>query len=325
MNEGTHSAARTLRDHLAGRRDEMVALLVELARAESPSREPAAQEQPLKLLRSALEDRGFRVRRIPGRATGGHLLAIPASRTAQRTGKQRASVQLLLGHCDTVWPLGTLRNMPVEQRDGKLYGPGVYDMKAGLVQAIFAIDALRRTGVVVPIVPIMFVNSDEEIGSPESTPHIRRLARAAERVFVVEPSLGPTGQLKTARKGVGRYTIRVTGRAAHAGLDPGQGISAILELSHVVQALFALNDAQRGISVNVGTIDGGLRPNVVAPEARAEADVRVLTQEDAERMHSAIQAIEPSMAGTHLEITGCVGRPPLERTPANRQLWEAAR
>lgn len=315
----TLQAARRLRDHLAAQQTEMVSLLSALARAESPSHDPQAQNEVLALLEGALRDRGFRIRRIPGRQTGGHLLAVPATRS------KGTPTQLLLGHCDTVWPLGTLATMPVENRDGKLFGPGVYDMKAGLVQAIFATGALNELGIAAEVAPVLLINSDEEIGSHESTPHIKRLSRIAERAFVMEPSLGPSGQLKTARKGVGRFTVEVVGKAAHAGLDPGQGVSAILELSHVVQSLFALNDPEQGVTVNVGTIDGGLRPNVVAPEAKAEADVRVLTHEDARRIETAIHGLQPSIPGTELRISGHIGRPPLERTPRNRQLWDVAR
>ena len=159
------------------------------------------------------------------------------------------------------------------------------------------------------VTPIVFANSDEEIGSRESTRHISRLAAAMNRVFVLEPSLGPDGRLKTARKGIGRFTIKVKGRAAHAGLDPEQGASAILELSHAVQALFALNDPDRGVTVNVGTIKGGLRPIVIALESTAVIDVRVQTQEDTERIEKAIHALEPSVSGTTLDIDGRIGRP----------------
>jgi len=131
--------------------------------------------------------------------------------------------------------------------------------------------------------------------------------------------------LKTARKGVGRYTVAVKGKAAHAGLDPEGGASAILELSHVIQALFALNDPERGITVNVGTIDGGLRPNVIAPESRAVVDVRVATQTDAEWVDQEIKSLEPTAAGTSLEIEGSIGRPALEATPRNQALWMQAR
>jgi glutamate carboxypeptidase len=145
-----------------------------------------------------------------------------------------------------------------------------------------------------------------------------------DRVFVLEPSLGPAGKFKTARKGVGRFTVTVRGEAAHAGLDPGAGASAILELSHVIQALFALNDFDSGVTVNVGTIDGGLRPNVIAPESQAVIDVRVPTKADAKRVEAAILGLEPAIEGTTLQIEGGFGRPAMERTPANRQLWRMA-
>ena len=171
-------------------------------------------------------------------------------------------------------------------------GPGVYDMKGGITQIIFALEALTYFGISPVVTPIIFANSDEEIGSRELAHYIRRLARLACRAFVLEPSLGRDGKLKTTRKGVGRFTIKVTGRAAHAGLDPEKGASAILELSHVVQALFALNDAEKGVTVNVGTIEGGLRPNVVAPESAAVVDVRVRNKEDADRVTRAIYGLE---------------------------------
>jgi glutamate carboxypeptidase len=144
------------------------------------------------------------------------------------------------------------------------------------------------------------------------------------RVFVLEPSLGAAGRLKTARKGIARFTVTVRGEAAHAGLDPGAGASAILELSHVIQTLFALNDFDRGITVNVGTIDGGLRPNVVAPESQAVVDVRVKTKADGDRVEQAILGLEPAIEGTSLVIEGGFGRPAMERTPQNRQLWRLA-
>ncbi|HSS52244.1 MAG TPA: M20/M25/M40 family metallo-hydrolase, partial [Thermoanaerobaculia bacterium] len=153
---------------------------------------------------------------------------------------------------------------------------------------------------------------------------IRRLARASRRVFVLEPALGPQGLLKTARKGIGRYTIVVRGRSAHAGLDPEKGASAILELSRVIQRLYELADPERGITVNVGVVAGGLRANVVAPEARAELDIRVLATEDAVRLERTVLGLAPLTPDTTLEILGGIDRPPLEATPGNRILWEAA-
>ncbi len=249
----SQSQSQQILDFLQRQRDPMVEMLSSFAEIESPSHVPNSQRPIQLMLRNALQDDGYRVRHIAGKQTGGHLLAIPRWRTSGQP------IQLLLGHCDTVWPQGTLADMPVELSDGRLRGPGVYDMKGGLVQAIFAARAIRELGITPPVAPTFFINSDEEIGSPESYPHIKRLARVADRAYVMEPSLGPQGMLKTARKGVGRFDIRVIGRAAHAGLSPEEGASAILELSHVVQQLFALNDPERGITVNVGIIDGGMR------------------------------------------------------------------
>ena len=197
-------------------------------------------------------------------------------------------------------------------------------MKGGITQAVFALAALRDLEMEVPVAPVVFLNSDEEIGSRESGRYIARLAKRMERVYVLEPSLGAAGKLKTTRKGVGRFHVKIKGRAAHAGLDPGQGASAILELSHVIQSLFALNDVERGVTVNVGTVDGGLRPNVIAPLSEAVVDVRVLTHADAERIEQAIHSLEPSTPGVELDISGRIGRPPMEATDRNRALWELA-
>ena len=317
MNVTTDKAARLLH-FLRSRQDEMTELLKAIVAVESPSHDAASQTPVQDLLCQALNKRGYHVRRIPGTASGGQLLAYPQDRISGQP------IQLLVGHCDTVWPIGTLTEMPIHLADGKLHGPGIYDMKAGLVQAIFALEALQALGEKPAVTPVLFINSDEEIGSAESIPNIHRLARISDRVFVMEPSLGPTGKLKTARKGVGRFVVKVIGKASHAGLAPDEGLSAILELSHVVQSLFALNDADRGISVNVGTIDGGLRPNVIAPEASAEADVRVATHADAQEIEQAIYGLQSAVPGTQLEVSGGVNRPPMEKTPGNRLLWRLA-
>jgi len=306
-------------DYVVGRRDAFVAFLEELTLAESPSVVPAVQDNMRRIIADRLTPLGFRTFPIAGKNHGGNLYARPENRL------QGARLQLLLGHYDTVWPIGTLKDMPFAVEDNIVRGPGVYDMKGGITQIIFALEAIAHFGVTPEVTPVVFANSDEEIGSRESTRHISRLATRMNRVFVLEPSLGPDGRLKTARKGIGRFTVKVKGRAAHAGLDPEQGTSAILELSHVVQALFALNDAERGVTVNVGTIEGGLRPNVVAPESTAVVDVRVRTQTDAERIEQAIRGLTPSVPGAVLEIDGRIGRPALEPTARNRELWHLAK
>ena len=324
------SPAGAILDHLRRRQEAMTGLLADLARLESPSVAPASQGPVLDRLESELRALGMRVRRLRGKRSGGQLFAAPArppgrARGGRRTGRARGGpLQLLLGHCDTVWPQGMLATMPVEARDGSLYGPGVYDMKAGLVQAVFALRALRELDLEPPAVPVMFVNSDEETGSGESTRHVRRLARRVRRVFVLEPSLGADGRLKTGRKGVGQFVVTVRGRAAHAGLEPERGASAVLELSHVIQRLHAMADPARGVAVNVGVVAGGLRGNVVAPEARAEVDVRVQREEDAPVLAAAVRGLRPTVPGTRLEVTGGIDRPPLTLTAANLGLLHLA-
>jgi len=322
MSTGMHGnskpAARDLLEHLKSKQENMVRLLRRMTEAESPSDVPGAQHEIREIIAAGFERLGFSVKRIPGHNSGGMLYARPASR---RRGQP---AQLLLGHYDTVWPLGTLDDMPFEHEDDVVRGPGVYDMKGGVAQALMAIEAIHHFNAEPEVTPHVFLNSDEEIGSRESRRYIESLAPQMNRVFVLEPSLGPAGKFKTARKGVGRFTVTVRGEAAHAGLDPGAGASAILELSHVIQALFSLNDFDTGVTVNVGTIDGGMRPNVVAPESKAVVDVRVPTRSDAKRIEAAIFGLEPAIEGTSLQIEGAFGRPAMERTPANRQLWQVA-
>lgn len=312
-------AAADITGWLRAERESLLGFLERLARTESPSASAAAQEPAFALLAEALRGLGFQTRRLTGRSSGGALFARPRVRPRGRP------LQLLLGHVDTVWPEGTLAAMPVSREGDRLSGPGVYDMKGGLAQMVFALRALAALGLEPPVMPLLLVNADEEIGSRESTRHIRRLARLAERAYVLEPSLGAEGRLKTARKGIGRFTLTVKGRAAHAGLNPEAGASAILELAHQVQRLFALNDPAAGVTVNVGMIDGGINPNVVAPESRAIIDVRVPSHAEAERIGRALGALTPVTPGVQLGVEGGFGRPPMEPTPASRALWERAR
>jgi glutamate carboxypeptidase len=286
---------------------------------ETPTDAPESQDAAHALVSEFLEDLGYRIRVIEGRGCGRHLLATPASRSR---GKP---IQLLVGHTDTVWPVGTLADMPVKVENGCLFGPGTFDMKSGVVLILFALKVLGELGLEPPATPVVFINSDEETGSPDSKRHVQRLARCARRAFILEPSLGADGKLKTARKGVGHFDVTIRGKAAHAGLDPRAGVSAILELSHVIQELHGLNEEDAGTTVNVGVIDGGIRPNVVAPVARAGVDVRIASVEDGERIERRILGLQPSVPGVTLRVSGGIKIPPLERTARNRRLWETAR
>ena len=307
--------------YLQEQRTAMIEFLSRLVLAESPSSSPEAQAVPLTILREMLDELGFAVQLIAGQKTGGQLLA---QLKEQDLSNRAQSQQLLIGHCDTVWPVGTLKEMPLEVDGNVVRGPGVYDMKGGLTQMVFALKAVLVLGHELEIAPIVFINSDEEIGSPESRSRICHLAQQVRRAFILEPALGLAGKLKTARKGVGQFNVVVRGKAAHAGLDPEKGVSAILALSYVIQQLYELNDLQNGISVNVGLIDGGLRSNVIAPESRATVDVRVPSNADAQRLQESILKLAPPMPGISLEIEGGFERLPLERTLPNQALWHTA-
>lgn len=307
-----------IRTYFMQHRQEMIDFLAALVLVESPSSEPGTQAGVQALLREAFTSLDYEVIYIPGQKTGGHLLAQP--RQADPSRPQ----QLLSGHCDTVWPVGTLREMPLQIEADIMRGPGVYDMKSGLTQMLFALRAVRELGLDTAVTPLCFINSDEEIGSPESTPHIEQLAQQVCRAFILEPSLGPSGKLKTARKGVANYKLTVYGRAAHAGLDPEKGVSAILEMSHVIQKLTSLSDLPNGVSINVGLVQGGMRTNVIAPECTAWVDVRIPTQAAADRIDTAVHQLTLELPGTTMQVEGGIGRAPLEHTPRNRALWAQA-
>jgi len=312
-------AASKIWNHLEANQEVMLQFLRGIVEKESPSRNKSAQIEIIKFLQKEIEDIGYFTLHVPGKKTGGYLYARPKNR------RKSKPIQLLLGHCDTVWGLNTIDDMPISTQDGKMKGPGIFDMKAGLTQILFAIRTIQKLSLSLPVVPVILINSDEEIGSIESTTIIKRLSKIANRAYVLEPPLGINGKLKTARKGIGRFIITVTGKAAHAGLDPAKGVNAIVELSHQVQQLFAMNDFEKGITVNVGMIEGGISANVVAPESKAIVDVRVLNSIDGEFITKKIKALKPILPDVMLTIEGNIGRPPLEKTERNRKLWNAAK
>ena len=309
-------------EFMSGHKNEIVKLLVDLAQMESPSLVPEAQAPVQGIVENLLGELGFEASHIPGDKTGGHIQLSPKGYETSHS-----SFQVLLGHTDTVWPLGTLERMPVEvdEKIGVVRGPGVFDMKGGVVQIVFALRALAELGLHPEVTPLVFLNSDEEIGSIESQSHVEKLAKNANRVLVMEPALGTEGKIKTTRRGFGRFEVRVIGKASHSGLAPEEGVSAIQEMSHVIQALHGLADAEGGIGVNVGTISGGTRANVVAAECRASVDVRITNLVDARILEEAIKNIEPTTTGTRIEVKGGVDRAPMEATPRNQNLWQSVR
>ncbi|HEY0875765.1 MAG TPA: M20 family metallopeptidase [Vicinamibacterales bacterium] len=285
-----------------------------LVRLESPSTDKAAVDRCGAAVAELLRDAGGEVSLVPQETRGDHV------RAEFDGGPGRV---LILGHFDTVWDLGTLERMPVREEDGRLHGPGIYDMKASIAIAAHALRASREFGMTRPRVVALFT-TDEEIGSGTSRALIEREAREADAVLVLEPSL-PGGAVKTHRKGCGEFTLTVRGTSAHAGIDPGKGASAILEIAHQIVALESLQDLERGISVNVGVIEGGTRANVVAEQASAVVDVRVPTMDDAARVEAAIRALAPKNPRVTVEVEGRIERPPLERTAGVGRLYEQAR
>jgi glutamate carboxypeptidase len=230
---------------------------------------------------------------------------------------------LLLGHFDTVWPVGEIARMPLRRDTDRLHGPGVFDMKAGLVIAMTAVRALAHARAASGLRQVLLFTTDEEIGSRTSRALIETEARRSDAVLVLEPSL-PGGAVKTSRKTIGEFELTVRGVAAHAGIAPGQGASAIHELSRQVLEVLRLQDADHGISVNVGTISGGTRSNVVAEEAHASVDVRARRTDDARRIEEALRRLTPFDPHVQVSISGGFDRPPLERTAGVVRLYEMA-
>ncbi len=300
---------RDLLRALRAQQPQMLRLLRRLVQIESPSLEKAAVDRLGRFLAAEWRRRGAQVRRLRQRQRGNHLQA------SVWLGHGRPAGQLLvLGHLDTVYPLGTLRRMPFRVAGGRVYGPGVYDMKAGLVMALFAVDALKRLHIAPRKRLVFLFTSDEEIGSDSSRRWIEAEARRSDAVLVLEPSAGRDGRLKTARKGVGLWTVTAHGRAAHAGINPQDGVNAIHELALQIARIARFHQPRRGITVNVDVIAGGTRPNVIAERATAEVDVRVWRLADAARLARQFRALRPVLRGARLEVRGELNRPPLERT-----------
>lgn len=306
------SVAAAVRDQLETRRPEMIGLLKRLVEIESPSDDRSSLERFASVIEELFGQFGAFEAHANERGRN-MVLAIDGSASAAHA--------VALCHYDTVWPMGTLARIPFSvDTHGVARGPGCFDMKAGMVVLLFALravrDRLRRP------LRVLFT-CDEEVGSPTSRALIESTAQGAAVAFVLESPL-PGGTLKTARKGTGDYLVRVEGRAAHAGVEPQRGISAVHELALQTLALHALNDYEVGTTVNVGVVHGGTRPNVVAASAEAEVDVRVATLAEAARLDAAIRALAPALPGARLEISGGLNRPPMERSAAMAELFARA-
>jgi glutamate carboxypeptidase len=293
----------------------IISLIRQMVECESPSDSPEALDRFVSLMSDVVAPmakiRTFR---------HGHMRAEFALPGSKKSGQI-----LVLGHSDTVWPLGTLRSMPFRQEKGKLWGPGVLDMKSGLAFFVFAMRAIRDLDVPVSRKVVLQINADEEVGSVTSRALTEEAARRSNCALVLEPGTGMAGNLKTARKGVGVYRVKVRGKASHAGVDFEAGASAVVELARQIERIAGFTDLKRGITVNPGVIAGGTRSNVVAAEASAEIDIRVARLKDAPGLDRKFQALRPFNKRCAIEVTGGLNRPPMERSPGVAALFAKAR
>jgi glutamate carboxypeptidase len=297
---------------------ETIALIREMVECESPSDDAKAVTRCAELIADRTRDIA-KAKFLPGGTFGKNLrleFMLP--------GKRKDGQILALGHADTVWPMGTLASMPFREKEGRLWGPGVLDMKGGVGFFITAMRILRALDVPVARKVVLQINSDEEVGSDSSRGFTEEAARASAAVLVLEPGTGLHGALKTARKGVGHFDLKVNGIAAHAGVDPRKGASAIVELAKQLIRIGELNDFDRGVTVNPGVIAGGTRSNVTAAEARAEIDFRAPTMRDAVKLEKKIRSLKPYDKRCSLSVEGGLNRPPMERSAGVRKLYALA-
>jgi glutamate carboxypeptidase len=309
-----------MRALLAGaRRKEaaLVDLIQRLVRSESPSDDKAAVDACGAVAAAHVRELGGRMKAHRKRGFGD----VVEARFGPRE-KAAAERVLVLGHLDTVWPLGTIKTMPCRVGDGRLWGPGTLDMKAGVAMALTAIEMLTEANLLTREI-VLLLNSDEEIGSPVSRPITERIAADCSAVFVLEPAQGLA--YKTARKGTGNWRIDVKGVAAHAGVDFEKGASAIRELARVVETVSGWTDLKRGLTVSVGTIGGGSKTNVIPAEAWCEVDVRIARKGDGARMEKKFAGLKAVDSRSALTVTGGINRPPMERTRGTVRLYEKAR
>ena len=310
-------SARRIR-YFEERKQPITETVRQLVEVESPSDNKQAVDRLGALLAGRFEALGGHAKFHRTQDFGDHL-------QVDFVGTGRGKPVLLLGHLDTVYPMGTLATMPSRVASGRLSGPGAFDMKSGIALMLHAIEALRAWHEdVLPRPVIVLLVSDEEVGSDTSRRITENLARQSAAVLVFEPSHGPNGAVKTARKGIGEYVLKVTGKAAHSGLDFEKGQSAIVELARQIVAIQKLIDLKRGLTLNVGTMQGGTRVNVIPAEASAVLDVRVARKQDADGIDRKLRSLKPFNRKCKLEITGGMNRPPMERTSSVAALYKKA-
>ena len=353
----TEEISEQLLEYLSKSKDSMVELLEELVAIESPTMAHDAQLEVFQAIERHVGLQNFRYRCLPVERSAGVAVYFPpkpdepcrvranrkdAIKVEQDSGAKESrrmvtgrenlhrrrspwnGKQLILGHVDTVWPIGTLQQMPLRRVNQQLYGPGVFDMKGGIVQAVFAIKALHECDLLPTLQPILLLNSEEEVGSPNTRELIKRFASCCDRVFVLEPPVGSAGLLKTERKGGGFFRLKVKGRAAHAGLNPDEGRNAIERMLSVLHRLQALGESYRQLRLNLGQIQGGVAANVVAPNCEVVVDVRAASHDELMNLKQQLLKLPFAEDGMCLTIDVDLDRPPMERNERNQELWFSA-
>jgi glutamate carboxypeptidase len=314
------------------RRDDMVSTIQELVELESPSDDKAAVDRVAEIVAAKFSQLDGKVRVHEAKNSGNHLqvdfpaksLSVKSVSGKSSSAKSDSKPVLLLGHYDTVYPLGTLATMPCRVEGDRLTGPGVLDMKSGIALMLHAIQGLQSWHGELPRPLTVFLVSDEEVGSDSSRAITEALAKKAAAVLVLEPSYGLRGAVKTGRKGVGEYSVNVTGMASHAGLDFKKGVNAIVELARQIERISGFTDLDRGLTVNVGIVSGGSRTNVVPAQATAHIDVRIARLRDAGGLDKKMRGLRAFNRKCKIEISGGMNRPPMERTPGGASLYARA-
>ncbi|MFO7800619.1 M20/M25/M40 family metallo-hydrolase [Rhodohalobacter sp.] len=308
---------KKIREKVSERKDWFVDRLKKYVEAESPTDDFIQNRKLLHSIAEDFKELDYQVEWKESVLSAGQIICRPENSELQED-------QLLIGHADTVWPVGTLDKMPWKIDDNVIRGPGVYDMKAGIVMMQLAVKIMKELDLKSKFRPVVMITSDEETGSRDSWNEIEKIAQSVNRVFVPEPSIGLEGKIKTERKGSGRYQIKVTGKEAHSGVEPEKGASAIVEMAHIIQKVDELNDYENGISLNVGLISGGKAVNIVPGECIIQVDLRYMKKSDGEEIDDKVKSIKPVLRKTEVKVDGGLRRPPVVKNEKNQKLWKLA-
>jgi len=306
-----------IRETVSDHKEWFIQRLKKYVEAESPTDDFIQNRKLLHAIAEDFKELDYQVEWKESVLSAGQIICRPEKSELQED-------QLLIGHADTVWPVGTLDKMPWKIDNNVIRGPGVYDMKAGIVMMQLSIKIMKELDLKPNLRPVVMITSDEETGSRDSWDEIEKIAQSVNRVFVPEPSMGLEGKIKTERKGSGRYQIKVKGEEAHSGVEPEKGASAIVEMAHIIQKIDDLNDYENGISLNVGLISGGKAVNIVPGDCSIEVDLRYMEKSDGEEIDEKIKSFKSELKETEIIIEGGLRRPPVVKNERNQKLWKLA-